>query len=709
MGKTPKKNGRSTGVWLGVAIFVLALSVRGLYLYESSDNPTFRAPIVDSLTYDQMARRLVGGEGLTPDFFWQQFFYPFFLSLVYFFTSCSVVSARIIQLLLGAVTCVLTYRLGAKIFGRPAGVLAGLTVALHGPLMFFEGELLAAGWAAFWAALLILLFLTTAKKKSVWMCVVLGLCGALSVITRPNFIPFFAAGSAWLAAVWLRGHLGPKRVALGLLGMAAGFLAVTVPVASQNYRLTGSFTFLPGTGGLNLYIGNNPDFEAVSIRPGIEWQRIVDLPLKEGRRSRTERQEFFYARTFEYMRAEPMSFLKGLLHKGTEFFSSREMPGNIDIYLFTRWSRLLGVLTWKLRGFGFPFGVLLPLSLLGLFFYPRKVPAPVWLFLILYPASVILTHVEARYRVPVVPPVCILAGAALVRIAELVRAGDWRRLTAAGIFCAGICFVCSVAGPFYSERHINYEAELCYGLGDSLEKRGRTEQAIEAYSTAVTLRGDYVEAYHNMALLLVQQRRVPEAIANFNTALELDPENSELHKDLGMALSLQGQSDQAISHYRKALELDPANAKAHSYLGLALAARGSLEEAVRHYREAIRLEPNDADVHYSLGVALQLQAKPAEAVEQYNEALRINPDLFNAHSNLGVIYAAQGKLDQAIGHFTEAVRIKPAPGIYCNLGIALQSQGKINKATQAFKKALAIDPNHKQARQALDKLQTSNP
>jgi hypothetical protein len=152
--------------------------------------------------------------------------------------------------------------------------------------------------AAFWAALLILLFLATAKKKSVWMCVILGLCGALSVITRPNFIPFLAAGGAWLAVVWLRGHLGPKRVALRLLGMAAGFLAVSVPIACQNYRLMGSFTFLPATGGLNLYIGNNPDFEAVSIRPGIEWQRIVDLPLKEGRRVRTEHQEFFYARTW---------------------------------------------------------------------------------------------------------------------------------------------------------------------------------------------------------------------------------------------------------------------------------------------------------------------------------------------------------------------------------------------------------------------------
>jgi Flp pilus assembly protein TadD len=75
-----------------------------------------------------------------------------------------------------------------------------------------------------------------------------------------------------------------------------------------------------------------------------------------------------------------------------------------------------------------------------------------------------------------------------------------------------------------------------------------------------------------------------------------------------------------------------------------------------------------------------------------------------------VIYATQGKLDQAVGHFSEAIRIKPdSAGAYCHLGIALQSQGKTDKAAEAFRKALAIEPDNRQARAALDRLQTSNP
>ncbi len=53
----------SGGFWIGVGIFLLALFARAMYLYDCRDNPTFYAPIVDSKTYDQLAREAAGGGG----------------------------------------------------------------------------------------------------------------------------------------------------------------------------------------------------------------------------------------------------------------------------------------------------------------------------------------------------------------------------------------------------------------------------------------------------------------------------------------------------------------------------------------------------------------------------------------------------------------------------------------------------------------------
>ena len=49
---------RSGKVWTGLAILLVALLIRGVYLYESSDNPTFLAPIVDAKRHHFEARDL---------------------------------------------------------------------------------------------------------------------------------------------------------------------------------------------------------------------------------------------------------------------------------------------------------------------------------------------------------------------------------------------------------------------------------------------------------------------------------------------------------------------------------------------------------------------------------------------------------------------------------------------------------------------------
>lgn len=115
MRKTLKKD-----LEIVIGIFLLAFGLRLLYLYESSDNPSFEMPIVDSAVYDNMARSVAEGKPMSDDFFWQPFFYPVFLSVIYFVSNSSIIFAKIMQVLLGSITCSLTYLLGK---GFSTGVL----------------------------------------------------------------------------------------------------------------------------------------------------------------------------------------------------------------------------------------------------------------------------------------------------------------------------------------------------------------------------------------------------------------------------------------------------------------------------------------------------------------------------------------------------------------------------------------------------------
>ena len=158
---------------IGAGIFALALVVRLIYLWESSSSPSFANPVLDASTYDGLARSLAAGKRVSGELFWQPVFYPYFLSIVYWFSNGSIIFGKVVQIFLGSLTCLLTYYVGKRVFNHGTGIIAGLTIALYGPLIFFDGELLATGWANLWAVSLILLFLIGPSRRSAWFFFVL--------------------------------------------------------------------------------------------------------------------------------------------------------------------------------------------------------------------------------------------------------------------------------------------------------------------------------------------------------------------------------------------------------------------------------------------------------------------------------------------------------------------------------------------------------
>ncbi len=591
-------------------IFCLALTVRLVYLYESSANPSFQAPIVDSKTYDETAGMFVQNKILGEKFFWQPFFYPFFLSVVYIFSGNSIIAAKVIQVLLGALTCALTYRLGEKIFGRRAGIVAGIITAFYGPMFFYDAELLATGWAVFWAVVIVSLFLEVKEKDKGWHWFLLGLSSALGIITRPEFLLVFVAGCVWL---WLR---VPRELSLvpRFGPMFAGIALVLVPVSIAAAGATGRFSIMSSSGGLNLYIGNNPNYcETLTIRPGEEWDKLlIKLPSQHGKgRSVWDEDSFFKQQVMEYVKNQPFDFAKGLGRKALELVCSREIPRNLNIYMFGRWSRLLHLLTWKADGFGFPFGFILPAAVLGVIFNWRRIPAPVLLFIVLYPLSIVLVFVAGRYKVPMVPILAVVAAAGLVSVVERIRLGRWREVMIIGTIAAGTVLLSILPGPFCEEQ-VDLEPEFYQFVGHGLVKRGHYDKAKECLTEALRLKPDYNETYFYM----------------------------------GEALRGQGKVDEAIEYYKKALGLKLDSSLeyvAHNNLGGALLEQGKLDEAIEQYKEVIRLKPDYPVVYNNLGTALLKQGKVDEAIEQYKEALRLKPDFTEARNNLGSALAKRSK------------------------------------------------------------------
>lgn len=611
----------------GGVVFLLAILVRGFYLYESSENPTFLVPIVDSFRYDTMARDLAAGGKITEEFFWQHLFYPLFLGGVYRLSGSSILFAKIIQMFLGGLTCVMVYLLGSRIFGQVAGVICGVIAALYMPLVFFEGELLAVGWAAFWAVALVLLFVLARQRHSVWVFFALGLCAALAISTRAVFVPFLVMSCLWLAVCFYRRRIHLLEYSKLTAAALAGFLLVSVPVGILSYRVLGRVTILPYSGGINFYIGNNPDYKAsIAVRPGLGWRNLTELPLREGITDTGEYNKFFYDKAKEYIRSDPLGFAAGLCSKTVQYASSREIPRNIDVYLFRKWSALLSTGVWKLGGFGFPFGVVLPLAVSGLVFLRRKVPGPVWLFVVFYSGMVILAFVSARYRMPAIPVVAVLAGGGCIAVWQILQARQWRKLGLAAAVMACVVLAGSLPGAF-AEEQLNWEAELYFSVGDSLSRYGRIEEAIGPYCKAVELDDDYLEAHNNLGNAYFRLGRLEEAFEQYSEALRIKPDDAVSLNGMGSVCYKQGRLDDAIECYERALVSRPGYPSAMTNLANALAQRGNSKASRHGGGTAARRR---AQIYLHLGMWLESRGRIDEAGLAYAEAVVIDSGLTQA-------------------------------------------------------------------------------
>jgi|GEM_PF-432446 len=681
-----------------LGIFLFALLVRLLYLFDVTDAPTFNSPIIDSNTYLAMADSFAETKTITSEYFWQPFFYPFFLSLVSLFTGSALVVVRIIQIIVGAATCGMTYILARELLSRKYSIFAAIICSVYGPLIFFDGELLAATWAAFWAVVLVFLFIRAQKEGAFTYFFLLGICGALAILTRPTFLPFFLIGCAWMLLKLRKDHLHVHSVPFSLFILIVGFVLIVLPVCFLNSKITGKFGFLPYSGGINFYIGNNRDYcKTLTIRPGYDWDRLTQMPQENGVTGPWRQQKFFYENTLKFLKKNPAAFFSLVYRKAIQLVSSREIPRNIDIYLHRKWSILLKGTVWKFSGFGFPFGLVFPLALVGLVFHWKKIPRPLILFIVFYSLSVILVFVSSRYRLPLVPILSILASLGVFTFIRELSDRWWSHVVLIGFIVIATMLLCVIPGPFCEEEP-NYEAEMYYALAHRQGEKGNLQEAIRFYNLALEKNPRLHDAHNNLGAALVNLGNTDKGIAHFERVLSSLPEREDVHNNLGMALAQKKQFELAITHYKKAIRINPYFTEAYYNLANCLANTGEEEKAIENYKLATCSKPDYVKAYYNLANLYSSREEWNKAAKQYLNALRYDSENLDAINNLATVYLMQKNLTDAERYYNEVLRINPyfAPSQF-GLGNVFYNKGDYENARYHYEQAVRSDPLFAQA------------
>jgi tetratricopeptide (TPR) repeat protein len=110
----------------------------------------------------------------------------------------------------------------------------------------------------------------------------------------------------------------------------------------------------------------------------------------------------------------------------------------------------------------------------------------------------------------------------------------------------------------------NYTAEN--NLGVILIERGKIDEAIQHFKTALAVKPDYVDAHVSLAVAFMNKDKLDLAMPHLETAIKLSPNDTDVLNNYGAALAMQGRLKEALGYFKAAVKADPENPDANENL-----------------------------------------------------------------------------------------------------------------------------------------------
>jgi Flp pilus assembly protein TadD len=584
--------------WLIVLAGALVLRLGHWWL--ARDLPFVSTLALDAQEYDRLARDLAGGNWWGGEDFYMAPLYIYVVALCYAWIAATPHAVYAMQIGVALVGVWAVGRLGTRVANERVGLVAAALFAGAWILVLYDVLLGKDGLAASCSALLLLAFDCARTSGSAWRWqIVCGVLAAALALLRENALLLLPLFALWSVSEWRRW----RRLAAGVAAFGVGVCCVIGPVALRNAITIGAPLPSSYAGGTNLYVGNNPDADGmwrpiVPARqsPAIE-QRVLTRIAEDGAGrdlSPAEVSGWWRQQVVDWAIAEPWAFIRLQVRKIALTLHPYELPDTFDPYWLRERSPFLQLAVVDR-------GALLVLAIWGSWlvwrerrWQPLVAWTPAWTL------AIAVFFVFARYRLPMMPALCVLAAVPIERAwtAWRERGEQAGRTSLLGIV---LIFAGFRAVPWPVQ-----EGLVEYNLGRLAEEAGDLVDAERHYRSAHTVAPhDFVMAM-NLGTVLARQGRVDEALPLLELAAQRAPRSVEAAANHASGLLAAGRAAEALSEAQRATALDPTYLPAHvtrALAGLRCGDHHAASEAVA----AIR------DIDPSLPVLSRIESRLAEA------------------------------------------------------------------------------------------------
>ena len=373
----------------------------------------FTGPRTGTLEYQQIAKNIALGNGFVlreggEPILWRPPLYIYILSIFYYLFKTPYYVIVAFQIVLNAMTGVITFLIGERIFGRSVGFFSALLLSVYPLFMYNCIRLMPETLFAFFVSIIVLLTIDFFNRTDLKLSLILGFLLGLATLSRAS-IQFFPLFLLFCTVFFLREREKICGVLKNLVILVVMMLFIIAPWTVRNYEVSKEFIFLDTSGGYTFWVGNRVETAGLDDDPLTE-EEFIEIKKDLAKILGLKYTPSFDVSTTAWASGENSTklYLEGIKN-------IIKNPGKTFVLwikkLYRFWFSYIGKNS-KLQFiiFFFQISLIIP-ACFGIFFSLKDGKSILPLILIISYFSLI--HVAAtanvRYSVPVIPYVIILA------------------------------------------------------------------------------------------------------------------------------------------------------------------------------------------------------------------------------------------------------------------------------------------------------------
>lgn len=197
------------------------------------------------------------------------------------------------------------------------------------------------------------------------------------------------------------------------------------------------------------------------------------------------------------------------------------------------------------------------------------------------------------------------------------------------------------------ELDLNHHAAF-FNAANIHKRLGESEQALQAYNTAILIYKKNPFYFNNRGDLLLNLKIFTLALEDFEHSIELEPTVAYFHSNRGNALKELDQYSKSAEAFKKSLYIEPQNSLTYNNLGSLFLERELWDLAIASFEMSLSIEPDFFYALYNKGLLYQRFNRLDKAVECYKRALLINPTSLDVKWNITIVQLLSGDLKNGL-------------------------------------------------------------